>query len=73
MAPVANAAPGSLRQVSKPKNPFAVFSSLAATALVLLEAIESQLVSRGTLCARIQDPLLLRHSVLVVHWHVASY
>src|SRR6266481_6015114 len=50
-APVANAIPVRLRHGNKPKNLSAAFSSLAASGLVLLEAVESQLVSKDTLCS----------------------
>jgi|SRR5437879_6354489 len=51
IAPVADAISVRLRDGSKPKNSFATFSSLAASGLVLLEAVESRLVSKDTLCS----------------------
>jgi len=52
IAPVAKAIPARLLcQGRKPKNLSATFSSLAASGLVLLEAVESRLVSRGKLCS----------------------
>ena len=52
IAPVAKAIPVRLlRQGRKPRNLSATFSSLAASSLVLLEAVESRLVSRGKLCS----------------------